>query len=305
LNFYFRVEKNKMVFCGQCGTEVNGKFCGKCGAKAPEAAGGGNASDGTLSVFDQNALKQKNQHVQRDTKFSGTRSNYVGMGFGYDQMKKAQAQASSASRPGWTGTGTTTEKKWPNAYHGTFGDEQRKKAQAAASNLGRDKFAGARPTGAYVGTFGDEQRKKAQAAASNLGRDKFAGAAPTATGGGLTIVEADQLEKQKMVSEARRGHQDNLRAAGVDKNQCAQAGLGLVDAAAVEHQKLNSDSLRSKTDAIIMSEDGAAGSVAHAANANNAAPTVADAGFGFCDSCGTPRADAETLFCGECGTKFE
>jgi len=313
-----------MSDCPTCSAELPAaaKFCGSCGTRlggaavpsaAPAAAADSGSSGAPLSVFDQTALAQKNQHVARDSKFAGAAParGYVGS-FGEEQRKKAQAEMGTSGRDhkfagskpttGYVGSFGDEQRKKAQAemsttgrdhkfagskpttgYVGSFGEEQRKKAQAEMGTSGRDhKFAGSKPTTGYVGSFGEEQRKAAQAAMGTTGRDKFAGAGPM-VGTGLTLMDEEHLRSQKMVSEAKASGTDLII---MSQEKPVGTGLSFVDEKALEHQKLGSS-------AFIASDK----IVTPGASVAGAAPVGA---AGFCHECGTPRV-AGASFCGECG----
>jgi len=280
------VEKRTITFCETCNSEMPaGRFCGECGSQLTQkevdsevSQDGSSKSSGGLSIFEQNALASQKAassvSTVRDHKFAGVKpsAGYCGT-FGDDVRKKAQE--ASSGKGGYNKFGGAS-----SGYSGGFGDDQRKKAQEAASKqTGYNKFGGA--SSAYSGGFGDEQRKKAQEASSAKGGyNKFGGQKPV--GGGIDMVTAHNIEKQKMASEASRA-KDSIVLSTEKKNEGA---MDIYTASALKQQKETSSALKCQ-DKMIKTAVG-----------TGEAPQVGEGSY-FCSNCNEARPVGK--FCQECG----
>lgn len=278
-----------ITFCESCQEEMpSGRFCGECGSplvqrQIIEEGGKASSGGGGLSIFEQNALASQKASSSvsqvRDHKFAGQKpsAGYCGT-FGDDVRKKAQEAASKQT--GYNKFGGTA-----SGYAGGFGDDQRKKAQEAASKQsGYNKFGSGAPTTGYVGTFGDDQRKKAQAATSAAGGyNKFSGQKPAS--GGMDLVTAHNVEKQKMMSEASRA-KDNIVLS--TEKKCDEGTLDVTTASALKQQKETSSALK-RQDKMIKTSEG-----------TGEAPRYGDPEPEYrCESCNEFRPQGR--FCQECG----
>jgi len=286
------VGKRTITFCETCNSEMPaGRFCGECGSQLSQrevgeeaAQDGGDASrrsDAGLSIFEQNALASQKAassvSTVRDHKFAGAKpsAGYCGT-FGDDVRKKAQE--ASSGKGGYNKFGGAS-----SGYAGGFGDDQRKKAQEAASKqTGYNKFGGA--SSGYAGGFGDEQRKKAQEATSAKGGyNKFSGQKPV--GGGMDMVTAHNVEKQKMMSEASRT-KDSIVMSTEKKSEGA---MDIYTASALKQQKETSSALKVQ-DKMIKTSEG-----------SGEAPQIGEGSY-FCSNCNVPRPVGK--FCQECGSNL-
>jgi hypothetical protein len=317
--------KRVITFCEICNAEMPaGRFCGECGSQliqkeleAEPDQSGGDASKpaGGLSIFEQNAIASQKAassvSTVRDHKFAGAQpsAGYCGT-FGDDVRKKAQE--ASSSKGGYNKFGGAS-----SGYTGGFGDDQRKKAQEATSARGGyNKFGGA--SSGYAGGFGDEQRKKAQEATSARGGyNKFGGQKPV--GGGIDMVTAHNLEKQKMMSEASRA-KDSIVMSTEKKSE---GGIDMVTAHNLEKQKMASEASRAKDSIVMSTEKKSEGAMdiytasalkqqketssalkrqdkmIKTAEGTGEAPQVGEVSY-CCPSCNVARPAGK--FCQECGT---